>query len=413
MEVGPYVYKQKMYKTDLEFSSDGEELTHSVYREFYFDEMLSVSSDDRYVIVPNIPLFGLIKAMSSKSSTEKSIAKNLLESYASVGIDTEPFIKVSIKELFWGYPSILLSMNRQQTEENCKYGDDDFFSMFESEEESEEKINCDIVPGNLVPFGVFSARNATPLDARTVKTGTTLLNLIMVHFMACLIAGKSLPFAKGEMVAWHGKKMLNYWSTEECNKVSGRDPSGLPLSLNADDVMNLFIGQICRPLTFKFEKHVQVEHFQALRFVPEETSFSSPDLVPENQCYCLNADQCLPSGLLDISGCQPGSPVYMSWPHFLHADPKLRKAVDGMEPNEEQHSFIIDMMTKYGIALKALARLQMNVKIEKHDGFGWFQNIAQDELYLPFMWLEEGVHGPSEVKINYNSIIAGSSKSLL
>lgn len=177
MEVGPYVYKQKMYKTDLEFSTDGEELTHSVYREFYFDEMLSVSSDDTHVIVPNIPLFGLIKAMSSKSSTEKSIAKNLLESYASVGIDTQPFIKVTIKELFWGYPSILLSMNRQQTEPNCKYGDDDdFFSMFDSTpEKDEEKINCDIVPGNLVPFGIFSARNATPLDARTVKTGTYLL----------------------------------------------------------------------------------------------------------------------------------------------------------------------------------------------------------------------------------------------
>ena len=52
---------------------------------------------------------------------------------------------------------------------------------------------------------------------------------------------------------------------------------------------------------------------------------------------------------------------------------------------------------KYGVALSALARLQMNVIVDKHNGFGYFDNIADDKVYLPFGWLEEGVLGPSDV----------------
>ena len=212
-----------------------------------------------------------------------------------------------------------------------------------------------------------------------------------------LFLGKSQPFLKGQMVAWHNKTKLNYWSTEECNQLSGRDPSGLPLLVSPADKMNLFIGQICRPLSFKFEKSVKIdENFDAMRFIPEVTSFSSPDLVPENKCYCLS-EPCLPSGLLDISGCQPKSPLYISWPHFLHGDPNLRKLVKGLRPDEEKHSFTIDMLPKYGIALSALARLQMNVIVDKNDGFGWFDKVAQEKTYLPVLWLEEGVPGPSEV----------------
>ena len=87
----------------------------------------------------------------------------------------------------------------------------------------------------------------------------------------------------------------------------------------------------------------------------------------------------------------------MSWPHFLHGDPQLRKNLIGMAPDEEKHSFIMDVLPKYGIALRAFARLQMNVAVEKSDGFGWFDKINQEKIYLPVLWFEEGIGGPSEV----------------
>lgn len=388
-EVGPFVYQQIMNKTNIEFSQDGDEITHSVYREFYFTRSLSVSSDDTYVIVPNIPLFGLIKKLSNSDSYTKSAARSLLEGYKDVGIDTKPFIKVTVKELLWGYPSVMLSMKRRTDTETdpsvtCKEDLEDYFTMFDNSESDEseekvEKINCDILPGNLMPFGLFKERNGTSNTLRTVKTG------------------KSDPFTKGTMVAWDGSKTFNYWSTNQCNQVSGNSPGSLPLRINENEKMKLFFGPICRPLHFKFDKKVTIDsYFQTMRFIPEEKSFSSPDEVPENQCYCLQ-EPCLPSGLLDISGCKEGSPVYMSWPHFLHGDPQLRKNLIGMAPDEEKHSFIMDVLPKYGIALRAFARLQMNVVVEKSDGFGWFDKINQEKIYLPALWFEEGIGGPSEI----------------
>ena len=38
-----------------------------------------------------------------------------------------------------------------------------------------------------------------------------------------------------------------------------------------------------------------------------------------------------------------GNPIYMSWPHFLHGEQILLDGVDGLSPNPENHSFILDV----------------------------------------------------------------------
>ena len=42
----------------------------------------------------------------------------------------------------------------------------------------------------------------------------------------------------------------------------------------------------------------------------------------------------------------------------------------------------------------------MNVIIDKLDGFKWFENIQDDKIFYPFMWLDEGISGPSTVSEN-------------
>lgn len=39
----------------------------------------------------------------------------------------------------------------------------------------------------------------------------------------------------------------------------------------------------------------------------------------------------------------PGSPVAISWPHFLYGDPDLRKNVMGMNPDPQKHRFYMDV----------------------------------------------------------------------
>ena len=96
--------------------------------------------------------------------------------------------------------------------------------------------------------------------------------------------------------------------------------------------------------------------------MPNVTSFSSPDKVPENQCYC-HQKPCLPSGLLDISGCEPDSPIYLSWPHFLHGDPYLRKLVQGLAPDEQAHSFILDVLPVKSLSICNIALRMKMVQI--------------------------------------------------
>ena len=38
-----------------------------------------------------------------------------------------------------------------------------------------------------------------------------------------------------------------------------------------------------------------------------------------------------------------GSPVVFSQPHFLDADPSIIHSVDGVNPNREEHSTLIDV----------------------------------------------------------------------
>ena len=88
----------------------------------------------------------------------------------------------------------------------------------------------------------------------------------------------------------------------------------------------------------------QVYHdsFRTYRFSPAEDSFDSPSDTPSNACYCRR-EPCLQSGLFDISTCEPGSPIVISWPHFLYAEPNLRRAVQGMNPDPLLHRFHIDV----------------------------------------------------------------------
>ena len=60
--------------------------------------------------------------------------------------------------------------------------------------------------------------------------------------------------------------------------------------------------------------------------------------------------------------------------------------------------FHLKLFQRYGLSLTALAKLQMNLLIEREDGTDVFRNISQEKIYYPFAWLSEGIPKPSEVR---------------
>ena len=54
------------------------------------------------------------------------------------------------------------------------------------------------------------------------------------------------------------------------------------------------------------------------RFIPPQNVFAPPEENSDNDCFCLNEEGChVPRGLFNMSACQFGYPIMMSWPHFL------------------------------------------------------------------------------------------------
>ena len=98
-----------------------------------------------------------------------------------------------------------------------------------------------------------------------------------------------------------------------------------------------------------------------------------------------------PKGVFNMSACQYGSPIMMSWPHFFQADPKLLEAVDGLKPEQAKHQFFMDIQPKLGVALKAQARSQINIQMYKMDGVEVAEGLR--DMIFPVLWFESGIDG--------------------
>lgn len=83
----------------------------------------------------------------------------------------------------------------------------------------------------------------------------------MVSHVSVHITGVKDITKKGEMVEWHGKAVVDFWkdrnASSHCNKVTGNDPSSLPLHLTSRDVIPSYIGQLCRRIDFEYVKEVR------------------------------------------------------------------------------------------------------------------------------------------------------------
>ena len=84
-----------------------------------------------------------------------------------------------------------------------------------------------------------------------------------------------------------------------------------------------------------------ITFFALYRFVPKIDAFSYKTV--ENQCFCPKQNKSdpkfdsnrwkihcqkisnLPRGLFDMSGCQRGSPIILSWPLFYDSDDNINK----------------------------------------------------------------------------------------
>ncbi|XP_050061289.1 lysosome membrane protein 2 isoform X3 [Aphis gossypii] len=244
-------------------------------------------------------------------------------------------------------------------------------------------------------------KNGTSRDNMTVFTGATDIRLFAA------------------LDKFNGRTHLPHWTTDSCNRMSGgSDGSLFPPRIQPDTVLHVFDKDMCRKLPLVFKKQVEGKGgVKAYRFGPDHRAFADPDHEPENKCYCpslnspsanstssssssttsmpmmstkTNFPQCAPHGTFNVSLCQYDSPVLLSFPHFYMGDPRLREAVLGMdEPDADRHEFYIDVQPEMGVAMRARARVQINLAVSQVVDIK--QVATFPDIVFPIIWFEEGI----------------------
>ncbi|XP_034947264.1 scavenger receptor class B member 1 [Chelonus insularis] len=339
-EVGPFVYKEDMEKVNIVFHDNG---TVSYRHKKILNFVPELSKDsDLEVLVPNIPLLTL-------STQSKSLPRLLnfgLSMFIS-GLNQKPFVPVTAQQLVFGYDDPLVSIAHR------------FFPKARRP---------------MHQMGLLLARNGTLDEVSTIFTGHT----DMKQF--------------GLINRINGLDRLPYWEEEPCNSITASEGSFFPpRESTGADVVHVYDKDLCRVLPLQYRGPVEKAGINADLYTPTDDVFDPPTVkTPDNECFCPDDPKsCPPKGLQNISPCQYSAPVYLSFPHFYKADPKLVDAVVGLNPVPELHETYFKIQPKLGVPVEGKVRVQLNLKVERQPDIN---AVAQfPDIVFPIMWLEEGI----------------------
>ncbi|CAG2116860.1 unnamed protein product [Medioppia subpectinata] len=169
---------------------------------------------------------------------------------------------------------------------------------------------------------------------------------------------------------------------------NGTDGTTMGSFLTKEDTLYVFNGDACRSLNAKYKELSNVKGIPAWRFILPASMFASPTKNPANKCFCQtpdDPDMC--DGIFDLGPCQMGAPLAFSFPHFMHAGPKITANVEGMNPDVEKHESFFDVEPTIGAPMRAAGRLQVNVLMKPNRLLAGFGGVR--EAVVPFVWIEE------------------------
>ncbi|TRZ00019.1 hypothetical protein DNTS_033216 [Danionella cerebrum] len=149
-------------------------------------------------------------------------------------------------------------------------------------------------------------------------------------------------------------------------------------------------SQLLWSISAEFNATVDLKGIDVYRFTLPDNALAAPVSNPDNQCYCTNqviTKNCTVAGVLDISSCR-GFPVYISLPHFLHANTDLQQGVVGLNPNQEEHNIFLDVEPITGFTLRFSKRLQLNMVYGPSEDI-LILNQIRKLTFMPLLWLNE------------------------
>ena len=388
-ELGPYVFREIRQKADVKFHPENHTVSYMHRRWWYFvPELTNGSLSDQITQLNTV-------AISAKHKTRYWV--DVLQNTLSLMLSSsDVHVTKTVDELlFSGYEDSLINLGRMAA------------------------MGEEIPPFD--KFGWFYMRN-----------GSTMFD---GHFNMDTGAQDIGQF--GVLKKWNHKDTTRYFKSP-CNVVEGSAGEFWPPYRHKDEI-TLFSGDLCRPLTYEYARtidHMGLEGYQYVlsektlgnntrrRYPHEQAKYfeqttttedffeaehssevtdppeEDPDIVNIGNCFCNG--KCTPVGLMNVSACRYGAPVFVSLPHFNRADPNLRDQVIGLNPDDE-HDFSITLEPTTGIPLRVTAKLQINVLLEPSKTVSLFKNVPT--IYFPVMWFSLEVEATDKFVNSLKSLL--------
>lgn len=184
---------------------------------------------------------------------------------------------------------------------------------------------------NFDSVGFFVKRNATDELSGNYKVHTGIGDIFQLDQILMYNNRTEFPFYEGE-----------------CKKLKGSAGEFFPPRHPINESLYLFTPDMCRSLAYDYEKDIIHHDIRGHRFAAGLRNIDNGTLYPENLCYLST----MPSGVMNISVCNYGQPMFISYPHFYLADSSYLEAIEGLKPNKENHQSYMTLEPKIGVTLE-------------------------------------------------------------
>uniref|UniRef100_A0A8C3GC81 Platelet glycoprotein 4 n=1 Tax=Cyclopterus lumpus TaxID=8103 RepID=A0A8C3GC81_CYCLU len=300
VEKGPYTYKTRYFPKDNITFNTNDTVSFLLPVGAIFEPSMSVGPEEDKVTSLNLAV-----AVSEFYSLVPKVLHAVLENLIKTS-NSSLFQHRTVKELLWGYDDPMLKAK----------------------------------------LGLFYPYNGTYEGVFNVYTGKEDMSKV------------------GIIDRWRGERSLRFWDDPYCDMINGTDASSFAPFVDKSTPLYFFSADICRSVSAGFEESKDLKGIEVYRYTLQENTLASPTINPDNRCFCRDpttTKNCSLAGVLDISSCQNGRPIFISLPHFLYGSPSLQDGVKGLNPIRDQHYTFLDVEPTTGFTLRFAKRIQVNM----------------------------------------------------
>lgn len=362
-QVGPIIYSIKTTKTNVSFYSNNT-ASYFNYVEMHLNLDATIQEQRKLdpngtkpllfpnstLTIPNVPLLVIDNILRDYKLIPNMVVRPILKKYKEDKI----FMKKTVNETLWGYEDPALKALSETSIVNKYVKIDPTFGLLQGQ-------NNSYAPGQIL-----------------VDLGTddyTLAN---------------------EILKINGQNYLTYWESSYANDIKGTDGQQMHPFVDRSENVTTFCSDIFRSIWMYYLKDEYIHGVRTYRYELPPEVFALPDTFPPNKGFCTKG-KCPPGGgVLGVGTAEPmNAPVYVSQPHFLHADQLYKDAITGVsEANKTLHGTYVYLEPITGFIFGAAKRVQFNFLMRKSNLVAQMNNLPK-QTFLPMFWYEIVVEVPT------------------